>query len=69
MQHLLDKNQKTDPNIFEVQSSENKAKIIQIANGTRIWFITYEQLLGSGNSVLPAIIGITKDGNEIITIK
>lgn len=59
----------TNPDIFEVQSSENKAKIIQIADGTRIWFITYEKLLGSNGSLLPSIIGISKDGNEIITIQ
>ncbi|MCQ6564076.1 hypothetical protein [Paenibacillus mendelii] len=55
----------TDPNIFEVQSSDNRAKIIQVADGTRIWFITYENLLGSP---LPAIIGISKEGNQIIAI-
>ncbi|XEC96077.1 hypothetical protein AB6A23_05815 [Paenibacillus tarimensis] len=57
-----------DQDIFEVRSSENKAKIIQIADGTRIWFITYEHLLGSNGLLLPSIIGKTKDGNEIITM-
>ncbi|CAM4507172.1 hypothetical protein FHS16_005768 [Paenibacillus endophyticus] len=59
----------TDSHISEVQSSGNKAKIVQVADGTRIWFITYDNLLGSSGSVLPAIIGINKDGNEIITIQ
>jgi len=58
----------TDPDIMEVRSSENKAKMIQTADGTRIWFIAYESLLGQDGS-LPPISGISKDGDEIITIQ
>ncbi|SFS67649.1 hypothetical protein [Paenibacillus sp. BC26] len=55
----------TDPNIYVVHSSGIKAKIIQVPDGTRIWYITYENLIGSP---LPSIIGESKEGNKIITI-
>lgn len=58
----------TDPNIFEVQSSERKAKIIQLSDLTRIWFITYENPIGQNGSLPPVIIGLSKDGEQIITI-
>lgn len=58
----------TNPDIFEIKSSEKKAKMIQIPDGTRIWFISYENPLGKDGS-LPPISGITKNGIEIITIQ
>ncbi|MFC5652284.1 hypothetical protein ACFPYJ_24855 [Paenibacillus solisilvae] len=58
----------TDPDIFEVQSLENKAKIIQMSGGTRIWFITYENSIGQNGALPPTIIGLSKEGEQIITI-
>lgn len=59
----------TDPAIIEVIStsgdSTSKAKIVQTSGGVRIWFHTYEELLGSP---LSRIAGISKEGKQIVTI-
>ncbi|WP_274365545.1 hypothetical protein [Paenibacillus thermotolerans] len=57
----------TDPEIVEVRAGETKAKMIQTADGTRIWFITYENPLGQDGS-LPPISGKDHQGHEIITM-
>ncbi|MFX3631689.1 MAG: hypothetical protein ACE3L7_11320 [Candidatus Pristimantibacillus sp.] len=59
----------TDPAIIEVVSSggdsTSKAKIVQTSSGVRIWFHTYDELLGSP---FPLIAGMSKEGKQIITI-
>ncbi|SFS76284.1 hypothetical protein SAMN05428962_2709 [Paenibacillus sp. BC26] len=57
----------TNPDIFEVQSMGDRAKIVQMSIGTRIWFITYEKSIGQAG-FLPQIRGLSKEGEQIVTI-